>query len=317
MEEPITKQIKDCIETELMLGGGHRKFIIFPFGDTGIQTKTILKEVYDIEPAYILDNRLCRYNKSIKPSCFLGEIDCTGYVLILAITNRKIYDKLKAEIMQYLQPSQIIELKSMQEKETETHHKFEDNFSTNIGKYSYGPLCRDHYFVESIGAFCSFAEGADVVGNHEMNYITTHPMICAGQNVRNITIDYEEYKEERWYFGGVKPIRKNCTMINRSIIGNDVWLGKNVIITNGANIGNGVIAGAGSIITKSVPDYAIVVGAPAKIVRFRYTPEQIEALNQIQWWNWADKEISDRFDDFYLPIEDFIKKYYCNEKQKG
>ena len=93
-------------------------------------------------------------------------------------------------------------------------------------------------------------------------------------------------------------------------IGNDVWLGKNVIITNGANIGNGVIAGAGSIITKDVPDYAVVGGDPARIIKYRYTPEQIFALNKIAWWNWNDDEIRERFEDFYLPIEKFVDKYH-------
>lgn len=72
----------------------------------------------------------------------------------------------------------------------------------------------------------------------------------------------------------------------RSRIGNDVWLGRNVIVTNYANIGNGVIAGAGTIITKDVPDYAFVVGAPARIIRYRYSPEEIAALNKIAWWDW-------------------------------
>lgn len=62
-----------------------------------------------------------------------------------------------------------------------------------------------------------------------------------------------------------------------------MWLGRNVLITNGANIGNGVIAGAGSIITKDVPDYAVVVGAPAKIIRYRATKENIEIMNEIAW----------------------------------
>lgn len=85
--------------------------------------------------------------------------------------------------------------------------------------------------------------------------------------------------------------------------------GKNVTVTNYANIGNGVIAGAGSVITKDVPDYAVVVGAPARIIRFRYSPSQIECLNKIAWWDWTDDEIRERYDDFYLPVDEFIKKY--------
>ena len=109
-------------------------------------------------------------------------------------------------------------------------------------------------------------------------------------------------------WGGVNT-RGNLYKTKKIKIGNDVWLGQNVLITNGSNIGNGVIAGAGAIITKDVPDYAVVVGVPARIIRYRYTPEQIKELNKIAWWDWTDEEIRDRFEDFYLPIEDFLKKY--------
>lgn len=88
-----------------------------------------------------------------------------------------------------------------------------------------------------------------------------------------------------------------------------MWLGRNVIITNGANIGNGVIAGAGAVITKDIPDYAVVVGVPARIIYYRYNETQIEALNRIKWWDWTDEEIRERFEDFYIHIDEFIKKY--------
>lgn len=95
----------------------------------------------------------------------------------------------------------------------------------------------------------------------------------------------------------------------RMTIGNDVWLGRNVIITNSSNIGNGVIAAAGAVITKDVPDYAVVAGVPARIIKYRYTPNQIEALNKIEWWNWTDDEIRERYSDLYLPVDEFIRKY--------
>ena len=96
---------------------------------------------------------------------------------------------------------------------------------------------------------------------------------------------------------------------SKTKIGNDVWLGRNVIITEGVTIGNGAIAGAGAVITKDVPDYAIVAGIPAKVIRFRYTDSQIDALNKIRWWDWTDEQISERYNDFYLDVDDFIKKY--------
>lgn len=92
-------------------------------------------------------------------------------------------------------------------------------------------------------------------------------------------------------------------------IGNDVWLGKDVLITNGADIGNGVVAGAGAVITKDVPDYAVVAGVPARIIRYRYEEEEIEALNRIAWWNWPDEKIRENYEDFYLDIKEFIRKH--------
>jgi acetyltransferase-like isoleucine patch superfamily enzyme len=95
----------------------------------------------------------------------------------------------------------------------------------------------------------------------------------------------------------------------RMTIENDVWFGRNVIITNSSNIGNGVIAAAGAVITKDVPDYAVVAGVPARIIKYRYIPNQIEALNKIEWWNWTDDEIRERYSDMYLPVDEFIRKY--------
>lgn len=169
-----------------------------------------------------------------------------------------------------------------------------------------------HQHIESIGAFCSFAIGCDVVTNHEMRYITTHPMIggCIQWGMH-----YEDYEDcgaggsAEWYLKGVNPKADRVGEARRIKIGNDVWLGRNVIITNYSNIGNGVIAGAGSIITKDVPDYAIVYGVPAKIARYRYKPEEIKALNKIAWWDWEDEDIRERYEDFYLPVEKFIEKY--------
>lgn len=126
-----------------------------------------------------------------------------------------------------------------------------------------------------------------------------------------ITNDWEENKEMEWYFEGVHP-HGRIPNHRRITIGNDVWLGKNVLITNGANIGNGVIAGAGAVITRDVPDYAVVVGVPARIIRFRYSQEEIGQLNRIAWWSWSDDKIRERYEDFYLPVEKFLKKYSIN-----
>lgn len=287
------KDIKICIEQKLDMG--FRRFVIFPYGDLGMQVRNILRDAYGIEPEYILHSRLWKYNPAIKPLEFLDTISCDGLCALLATPNQK----AKKALQRYFADEAIVDFFS----DTEYH--------TEIGRYSYGPLCKNHPIIESIGAFSSFAPGTACVSNHPVEYLSTHPMIYpGGQYEELLKYSGPEYKHMPWYFDGLQPARREkIKPFKRIKIGNDVWLGHNVIITNYANIGNGVIAGAGAVITKDVPDYAVVVGVPAKIIRFRYTPEEIESLNKIAWWDWTDDEIRERYDDFYLPISEFIKKY--------
>ena len=60
----------------------------------------------------------------------------------------------------------------------------------------------------------------------------------------------------------------------------------------GAKLGNGVIVGARSAVNGTIPDYAIIAGNPAKIVRMRFSEDEISALNRISWWDWDDEKIS-------------------------
>ena len=292
-EQSIRKCIEKAIDNNI------NKFIIFPYGDIGRQVNDILNNVYNIKASYIIDNHLCKYNQDIRPLSYLKNLDTEGYAIILASTNKEIYEELKSELLSYVSVSNIFEF-FVNKKVPEY-----PMYITTIGKYSYGPLCKNHPNIESIGNFCSFAPGVDVVDKHDVNFITTHPIINGG----HLPIeDYSKYNDRVWYFDGIQP-HKTEFKHERITIGHDVWLGRNVTITNYSNIGNGVIAGAGAVITKDVPDYAVVAGVPARIIRYRYTPEQIEALNKIQWWNWSDEEIRERFDDLYLPIDEFIQKY--------
>ena len=73
------------------------------------------------------------------------------------------------------------------------------------------------------------------------------------------------------------------------VIGDCVWLGNRVTIVGNVNIGDGAIIAAGSVVVKNVPNYAIVGGNPAKIIRYRFPEEIIEKLNKIKWWYWAKK----------------------------
>jgi acetyltransferase-like isoleucine patch superfamily enzyme len=76
------------------------------------------------------------------------------------------------------------------------------------------------------------------------------------------------------------------------VIGNDVWVGFGATIMSGVTIGDGAIIAANALVTKDVPPYAIVGGNPAKIIKYRFTEEQIERLMNIQWWNWKESTIA-------------------------
>lgn len=65
------------------------------------------------------------------------------------------------------------------------------------------------------------------------------------------------------------PMGQQGMRVSEVVIGNDVWIGMQVIIMPGVKVGNGVVIGAGAVVTKDVPDYAIVGGVPAMIIKFR------------------------------------------------
>lgn len=100
------------------------------------------------------------------------------------------------------------------------------------------------------------------------------------------------------------------------IIENDVSIGYNSMILSGVTIQNGAVILAGSVITKDVPPYAIVEGNPAKIIGYRFTPEQIDKLLNIQWWYWSKEKQENYRKDFCLNIDEFIQKHFQEAEMK-
>ena len=95
-----------------------------------------------------------------------------------------------------------------------------------------------------------------------------------------------------------------------TIVGNDVWIGANVTILKGVSIGDGAIIGAGSVVTKSIPNYAIAVGSPAKVIKYRYSKEDIDFLNNLQWWNFSRKKLKKLIKkNLFYSFNDF-KQYF-------
>ena len=82
-------------------------------------------------------------------------------------------------------------------------------------------------------------------------------------------------------------------------VGHGVWFGADSIVLSGCKtIGNGAVIGAGSVVTHDVPPYAVVVGNPARIIRYRLTPEQIEKVEASKWWLLERNELNGRMEEF-------------------
>ena len=134
---------------------------------------------------------------------------------------------------------------------------------SSIGRYT-------NVLNAEIGKFCSISYFCTVgATKHYVNRISTNafPYIKALGFV-----DFDERIEEKVY------------------VGNDVWIGANAIIKPKIKIGDGAVIGAGAVVTKDVPPYAIVVGSPARIIKYRFDEKTIKTLEKVQWWN-LDKKI--------------------------
>lgn len=287
-----------AVKKQIQMVGSDIKFIIYPFGEIGAMVKGILNGIFNIQEAFIIDRDLAGIGDNIYSIEYLKNIECSQYFVLFSSNDDSSYYILRNNLKMYVQEENIIDIFPR----------------TECGKYSYGPLC-NHWLVKKVGAFSSFAAGTDVVENHPTQYISTHPFLYYG-NAEFIDKEYDAYSKAEWFFPDVEPlgIINNCNKGAggggaKITIGNDVWLGKNVIITNCSDIGNGVIAAAGAVITKDVPDYAVVAGIPARIIRYRYSSEQIKQLNRIAWWNWPDEKIREFYNDFFIDIDDFIRKH--------
>lgn len=166
----------------------------------------------------------------------------------------------------------------------------------SVGRFTYGnptvKLWAPGERVE-VGSFCSIADGVTIFGGgeHNTDWVTTYPLrIALGDAMAGLD---------------GHPATRGPT-----IIGHDVWIGDGALILSGIKVGNGAVVGARAVVTRDVPSYHVVAGNPARIVRVRFDPGQIEALEAIAWWNWPVEVIQAR-----LPalcgggVEEFICRY--------
>jgi len=144
-----------------------------------------------------------------------------------------------------------------------------------VGRFSY--TGRNVILLHStIGAFCSLSWNVTVGGaNHDYSRITQHSFLYDANSF--IRPDMQDIAYSR-YSGCVS-------------LGNDVWLGAGVVVARGVKIGDGAVVGANSVVTKDVPPYAVVVGAPARIIKYRFEKNTVELLLRLKWWDWPIDKI--------------------------
>ena len=87
--------------------------------------------------------------------------------------------------------------------------------------------------------------------------------------------------------------RDSFTGLPDTVVGHDVWIGHGALILPGASLGNGVIVGAGAVVSGRVPDYAVVAGNPARVIRLRFDADTVTRLNRIAWWDWPPERIEE------------------------
>ncbi|MDO6390559.1 CatB-related O-acetyltransferase [Pontibacter sp. BT731] len=129
-----------------------------------------------------------------------------------------------------------------------------------------------------IGKFCAIASGVKFImngGNHETSPVSTYPfaIFANGWEQADAGTDKYPYKGD-------------------TVVGNDVWIGYEAVIMPGVRIGNGAIVATKAVVTRDVPDYAIVAGNPAQVVKMRFTESEITQLLQIAWWDWSIEKIT-------------------------
>ena len=169
---------------------------------------------------------------------------------------------------------------------------FSELIESELGEYSY---ISQFSIVNktTIGKFCSIANNVSIgLWQHDTD-VTTHT--------------FHLYETSGGFVKGFTNFKKDIIQTN---IGNDVWIGSNAVIMKGVKIGNGVIIGAGSVVTKDVPDYAIVIGQPAKIHKYRYDEDTITLFLKTNWWEQERERLLEMIEFGCFKNIELYKKYW-------
>jgi acetyltransferase-like isoleucine patch superfamily enzyme len=119
-----------------------------------------------------------------------------------------------------------------------------------------------------VGRYCSIADEVTIFlgAEHRVDWVTTYPFTVLDPAFRDVP---------------GHPATKGDV-----VIGNDVWIGFGALILSGVTIGDGAVIGARSVVTRDVPPYAIAGGNPSRVLRARFSEQEVQDLLRIRWWDW-------------------------------
>ena len=200
---------------------------------------------------------------------------------------RKFFSKLKYGVCRLLgaKPRAVLNSKIDKKAKVGRGTQF---VNSSIGKYSY--VFGSTVISTEIGKYCSIAENCVIGGGkHPTDWVSSSPVFYKGKNCLKKNFSQNKFDE-----------------FEKTVIGNDVWIGSKVIVKGGVKIGNGAVIGMGSVVTHDVPAYEIWAGNPARLIRKRFPDQTIAKLESICWWDWDDSKIAENADLFNDP-EKFLE----------
>lgn len=168
--------------------------------------------------------------------------------------------------------------------------------NSDIGDYSYTDRCADI-------ANCRVGKFANIA-SHVRIGPTDHPLDRA-------SLHHFLYRSDDYWDGAKQDEAFFAHRASRRVsIGHDTWIGHGAIIRPEVTVQDGAVVGAGAVVTRDVPAYAVVIGVPARVMRYRQPPEIAGRLRALAWWDWPHEKLGDALTDFrHLTAAEFLEKH--------